>query len=173
MNTKHSIQTAYGGIASHKGRSILTLLGIVIGIASIMMIISIGKGAEGLILNQINSMGGDIVVIRPGKEPTGPSDVAGTIFADSLKKRDIEALKKSQNVPHITDIAPVVIVTGSVAYESETYRPQIFGWSVEFMEEMFKVYPQEGYFFNENDIKDMSEELKTRLRGLRKLIKNE
>ncbi|MEK7452974.1 MAG: ABC transporter permease [Patescibacteria group bacterium] len=156
MNFRHSVKTAYSGISANKGRSILTLLGIVIGIASIMMIISIGRGTEELILNQINSMGADTVVIRPGQEPTGPSDIAGTIFADSLKERDIEALKKSQNVPHLIDIAPIVIVTGSVSYESETYRPQIFGWSMEFMAKMFKVYPQEGYFFDESDIKNKS-----------------
>ncbi len=154
MKLKHNIKTAYLGVTTHKGRSFLTLLGIVIGIASIMVIISIGKGAETLILNQINSMGADTIVVRPGKEPKGPTDIADTLFADSLKARDISFLKNKSNVPYLEKIAPVVVIPGSVSYAGETYRPQIFGWSAEFMEEMFSVYPQEGYIFGESEIKE-------------------
>jgi len=156
MKLKHSFKTAITGVTAHKSRSALTLLGIVIGITSIMMIISIGKGAEGLILGEVNSLGADTIVVRPGKEPKGPTDLAGTLFADSLKTRDIEALKKKSNVPHLVDIAPAVVVVASASYEGETYRPQIFGWSAEFMAKMFDVYAKEGVLFSESDIKNKS-----------------
>lgn len=156
MKIKYSLQTAIAGLKTNKMRAVLTILGIVIGIAAIMLIMSIGKGAEGLILNELGGMGAETIVIRPGKEPTGPSDAAQALFSDSLKKRDVEALKNKNNVPHLVDIAPVVIVNGSVSYLGETYRPTIFGWSAEMLGRMLNTVPREGYFFTESDIKQQA-----------------
>jgi len=149
MNVKHTVKTAYKGIILHKGRTLLTLLGIIIGITSIMMILSIGNGAEGLILNEIGGLGAETIVLRPGKEPEGPTDIAGTIFADSIKEKDVEALKKKNNVPHLADVSPGVIVAESASFEGETYRPQILGWSAEFMSKMLHVYPEKGVLFGD------------------------
>lgn len=156
MKIRYSLQTAIAGLKTNKMRAVLTILGIVIGIAAIMLIMSIGKGAEGLILNELGGMGAETIVIRPGKEPTGPSDAAQALFSDSLKKRDVEALKNKNNVPHLVDIAPVIIVNGSVSYLGETYRPTIFGWSAEMLGRMLNTVPREGYFFTESDIKQQA-----------------
>lgn len=156
MKIRYSFKTAIAGLKTNKMRAVLTILGIVIGIAAIMLIMSIGKGAEGLILNELGGMGAETIVIRPGKEPTGPSDAAQALFSDSLKKRDVEALKNKNNVPHLVDIAPVIIVNGSVSYLGETYRPTIFGWSAEMLGRMLNTVPREGYFFTESDIKQQA-----------------
>lgn len=153
MTLKNSIKTAAQGLRAHTSRSLLTVLGIVIGITAIMLIVSVGKGAENLILHEISSMGAETVVIRPGREPKGPSDIAETLFSDSLKHRDVEALKRKNNVPGLVDIAPVVIVPGSVSYLGETFRPMIFGWSAKFMAETFQLYPETGILFDETDIR--------------------
>lgn len=154
MKLKYGFKTAIAGVTAHKSRSALTLLGIVIGISSIMLIISIGKGTEDLILKEISSMGAETIVIRPGKQPKGLSDVADTIFADSIKIKDVEALKKKSNVPYLVDIAPAVAVPGSVSYRGESYRPQMFGWSAEFMQKMFDIKLKKGILFSERDIKN-------------------
>jgi putative ABC transport system permease protein len=154
MKLKYSFKTAISGVTTHKSRSALMLLGIVIGITSIMLIISIGKGAEELILKEISSMGAETIVLRPGKQPEGLTDIADTIFADSIKIKDVEALKKKSNVPYLVDIAPAVVVPGSVSYGGESYRPQIFGWSAEFMQKMFDIDVSEGVLFSESDIKN-------------------
>lgn len=157
MKLQDYIKTAYQGISLHKGRTALTLLGIVIGVASVILILSIGKGAEKLILNEISGFGADTIVLRPGKEPKGPSDLPGTLFADSLKKKDVLALKKKTNVPHLRRIAPAVFVASPVSYRGETYKKvQIFGWSAEFMAEMINTYPEKGVLFSENDIDKLS-----------------
>ncbi len=156
MNINHSFKTAYDGLRSNRSRSFLTMLGIIIGIAAIILIVSIGKGAEQLILTQVEGMGADMVIIRPGQQPTGPSDIANTLFSDSLTKGDIEALKKKNNVPDMVSIAPSVMVTGSVSYRGETYRPVMFGWSAEFMSDMFNIYPERGRLFGEEEIEQLA-----------------
>ena len=90
MSVKHSFRSAVIGLQTNKVRSFLTVLGIVIGITSIILMMSIGRGAESLILNEISGFGAETIVIRPGQEPKGPSDIGSTLFSDSLKKRDIE-----------------------------------------------------------------------------------
>ncbi|MFA5954748.1 MAG: ABC transporter permease [Patescibacteria group bacterium] len=151
---KNTIRTALRGIGANKSRSGLTILGIVIGITSIMVIASVGQSSERLILSQLSGTGAELVVVRPGREPTGPSDITETLFADSLKQRDVDALSKKSNVPYLVDIAPAVIVPGSIAYQGETYRgAQVIGWSAAFLSKMFDVYPSEGAIFDDADIR--------------------
>lgn len=154
MSIKHSLKSAVIGLQTNKVRSTLTILGIVIGIASIILMMSIGRGAENLILNEISGFGAETIIIRPGQEPKGPTDIAETLFSDSLKKRDLELLKKKSNVPHLVNIMPAIIVPGSVSYEGETYRPTIFGGSAEFFASGYNLYPEKGILFDEQDIKE-------------------
>jgi len=149
----HTMRTSITALLANKGRSALTILGIVIGVMSIILIVAIGRGSEALILNQIGGLGAEMIVIRPGQEPTGPTDVAGTLFADSLTQKDVEALSRKTNVPHLASIAPAVIVPGAISYKGDTYRGQNLGWSAEFMAEMFDVFPSEGVMFDESDIR--------------------
>jgi len=153
MKIIHILKTASVGLKTHKGRSFLTILGIVIAISSIILITSIGEGAQNLILNEISGLGAETIVIRPGKEPSGPTDIIDTLFGNSITDRDIKALKRKNNVPGLVDVAPAVFVSGSASYKGETYRPQIFGWSAEFLAKSFNVFPESGRLFDENDIR--------------------
>lgn len=153
MNIKHLLKIAITSLVAHRTRTLLTVLGVVIGVSAIMGIVSIGKGAEGVILGELSGMGTDMIVIRPGKEPKGFSDITDTIFADSLKNSDIVALSKKSNVPGIKKIAPGVIVPANVYYGKETYRPTVLGWDPSFMGDIFNVYPERGMFFTDEDIK--------------------
>ena len=149
----YTLKTSLKTLKTNRARSALTILGIVIGITAIILIMSIGQGAEKLILSQIEGLGADTIVIRPGREPTGPTDIAKTLFADSLTIKDVEALKKKSNVPYLKAIAPAVIVPGSVSYLGETFRPQTLGWSAELLSDMFSIYPERGVLFGESEIR--------------------
>jgi len=176
MKIRYLFSTAGTSVWTHRTRSLLTILGIVIGVTSIILIVSIGNGAENLILDQIGGMGADTIVVRPGKQPSGPSDFADTLFADSLKNADVVALKKKSNVPDLIEAVPAVIVSGSVSYRGETYRPTTFGWSVELLSRMFKVYPKSGTLFGDNEIRAnanvavIGSKVKTELFGLEQAV---
>lgn len=153
MQLKQVLKTALKGLKTHKSRSALTILGIIIGITSIILMLSIGESTEKLILSEIGGFGAETIVIRPGKEPTGPSDFGDTLFADSLKRKDIEALKRKGNVPDLIHIMPVIIVPGSISYGGETYRPTTLGGNAEFLAKIFNLYMENGSLFGENEIR--------------------
>lgn len=153
MTRLYTLQTAYRAIRANKVRSGLTVLGIVIGITAIMLIVSIGEGAQNLILGQIQGLGAETIIVRPGRTPTGPTDIAQTLFADSLKKREIDALGRKENVPDLVAMAPAIFISDPVTYGNNIEHPSIFGWSAEFMASMMSVEVKEGMLFDESDIK--------------------
>lgn len=156
MRIKHAFKNVFNGIKTNKSRSFLTVLGIVIGITSIILIMSIGQSAKDLILNEIKAMGGNFVSINPGKEMKGPQDIVGMMNNDSLKDRDVRALKDKNNVPDLEDITPVVMVPGNISYGGETYTPTIMGWTADWMAKLYDIYPEKGEYFTEDDIKSLS-----------------
>lgn len=155
MTLKYSFKTAIAGLYANKSRSVLTILGIVIGITAIILITSIGQGAQNLILNQIQGMGSKTIIVIPGREPKGPSDVAQSL-SDSLKEKDLAELKKKSNVPNLKQVMPIIFGGESASYGSETYRLTIFGAS-EFLQDVLDVSVSEGNFFTEEDIKGRSD----------------
>lgn len=118
---------ALRGLTNHKSRSLLTILGIVIGIASIMLVMSIGQSAQDSILNQIQSFGSTNVSIHPGRKPKDMVGYTGMLFNDSIKLRDIESLKQKGNVPDAIRVTPYVYTSVPITYESESQSAFIIG----------------------------------------------
>lgn len=150
MKISYIFKSATKALWANKARSSLTILGIVIGITAIILVISLGKGAQNLILGQVQGMGTQTIAVVPGREPTGPSDVS-SLYSDSLKQKDVVALENSTNVPGLKSIIPVVFGADSASYDSNTYQINIFG-STELMAQIFDLNPKEGTFFDENDV---------------------
>ncbi|PIU15892.1 multidrug ABC transporter substrate-binding protein [bacterium (Candidatus Gribaldobacteria) CG08_land_8_20_14_0_20_39_15] len=150
MTLKNSIKTAIKGLRTNKSRSALTILGIVIGITAIILIMSLGKGAQDLILNQIKGLGSATIIIEPGRESQGPSDFS-SMFADSLKDREVEALKNQNNVPGIETLTPMVVASGAVSYGDEVRNFMVLGAS-SIITDIVNVHPEIGVFFDEEQV---------------------
>src|SRR3989344_2437 len=155
MTLKHSFKTALSGLSTNRSRSALTILGIVIGITAIMLVVSLGAGAQALILGQIQGMGTKTVVVIPGRQPSGPSDFAN-VFLDSLKERDLKSLKNKGNVPYAEDVMPLVIGAVRLSYENETYQTTVMGGGSDeennIMARIFDIVPEQGSFFTAADV---------------------
>ncbi len=151
MTFKHSIKTAFRGLEANRARSLLTVLGIVIGVTAIMLVMSLGEGAQNLILDQVKGMGAHTVIVGAGREPTGPSD-AGQIFNDSLKKRDLDLLERRENTPSLKYVMPLAFGTASASYESDSFSLTIYGTSP-IMENIFSMSLQDGSFFTDEDVR--------------------
>ncbi|MFH1412512.1 MAG: ABC transporter permease [bacterium] len=157
MKIKHTFKIAITGLKTHKSRSILTILGIVIGITAIIMIMSLGAGAQNLILSDIQSLGANTIVVMPGREPKGPTDPSAieSLYSESLKERELEALQKKSNVPKVKEIMPIVFSVETISYEGETFRPTILGCS-DLFAKIFNIYPEQGSYFTDEQIKSKS-----------------
>lgn len=154
MTYKHTFKTALTGLTTNRSRSALTILGIVIGITAIMLVVSLGAGAQELILGQVQGLGTNTIAVIPGREPSGPSDVA-FLFSDSLKEKDVTALKNKANVPGLKSLMPTVFGAGSASYNSNTYQTSIFG-ATDLMVEIFDLHPQ-GEFFSADNVSSRSD----------------
>ncbi len=150
MNIKHTFKTSLTGLTTNRSRSILTILGIVIGITAIMLVISLGGGAQALILGQVQGLGTNTIAIIPGREPTGPSDISA-LFSNSLKQNDLIALENKANVPDLKSIMPTVLGGGTAAYGSNVYQVSIFG-ATDLMADIFDLHPNNGSFLTNDDV---------------------
>jgi putative ABC transport system permease protein len=151
MILKYSFKTAATGLRTHMSRSLLTILGIVIGIAAIILVVSLGQGAQNLILSEVQSIGSKTIAVVPGRQPKGPTDMAAALTS-SLKEKDATVLLNKNNVPHLAKLMPVVFGSAAAVYGSNTYRPTIFGVT-DYFAEIYNSYPDEGRIFGEDDVK--------------------
>ncbi len=105
MKLKDSIQTASRGLRHAKLRSVLTMLGIVIGIASVILLMSIGSSAQSLILDQVKGIGSNLIFVIPGATKgsrfSSPASVQGIIIK-TLVKNDVDALRREAAIARVT-----------------------------------------------------------------------
>ena len=150
MRISYIFKTASNGLLINKSRSVLTILGIVIGITAIILIMSLGEGAQNLILGQMQSMGSKTIAVVPGKMSGGISGMMATM-SDSLKIKDYEDLKNKSNVPYADKIMPIVFGSESITYGAEIYKSTIFGVT-SFFAKIWDVYPEEGRIFTDEEV---------------------
>lgn len=147
MKLSTSFLTALTALRANTKRSILTILGIVIGISAVILIISLSQGAQSIILNQVQGLGAKIIFIEPGKEPEGPSEFT-EILSDSLKMADFEALQNKANAPFIERMTPMVIGPTRVFYAGHEKRVTVLG-TTPMYQYMQDFYPAQGRFISE------------------------
>ena len=120
-----TLRIAWGGIAANKLRSGLTILGMTIGVASVIVLIAVGNGSSQAIKSQIQSLGTNVLLVMSGAGRGGSgSSGAGTV---SLTKKDAEALEDPGNAPDVKSASPVVSATSvKLVFASTSYEPSTF-----------------------------------------------
>lgn len=102
MRLAFTFTTAITALARKKSRTALTMLGIVIGIASVIIIMSVGASAQELILGQIRGVGTNLIAVLPGAaDEKGPPAAALGITITTLTRGDVEAITERRNAPHV------------------------------------------------------------------------
>jgi len=119
------------GVKTHKLRSSLTILGIVIGVSAVIALMSIGRGVQTQILSQIESMGSDVITISP--EAVTARGVAGAGgSAANLTLEDAMAI--SEQVPYVASVAPYSSTLQQLIVGSENVNAQVIGVTPEYQE---------------------------------------
>ncbi len=125
------LETAWVGVVTHKLRSFLTILGIVIGVGAVITLMSVGKGAEAQILTNIQSMGANLITVSPGASMFGGvrSAMGG---ATTLTMEDAEAI--SEQVPHISAVASSYSSSLQLIVGGENTSATVNGVTAEYMQ---------------------------------------
>ena len=126
MSPMTTFLTALNALNSNKLRSGLTLLGIIIGVTAVIALTAIGNGAQETITARIQSLGTNLLFVRPGATSTfGFAGAAGS--AATLTLEDSEALMDPVLASHVVDVAPETSTRSQVVFERENTNTQILG----------------------------------------------
>lgn len=124
MRISELIITAFNALKGNILRTLLTMLGIIIGISSVILIISLGQGATASITNEISSFGANLISVMPGAEQFGPGRGAASML--TLKHSDAQALAKAK-IPGIANVSAQAGTRSVVIANGENVSAQISG----------------------------------------------
>jgi putative ABC transport system permease protein len=124
----NSISMALASLASHKMRTLLTMLGIIIGVGSVITLTAIGEGASKAVADRIGSMGTNMLQIDPGPTNFGGVSSGGTGGSARITDKDVEAVRRS---PLLTNVAPSVDTRAQVVSSTANWQTRIIGTTPE------------------------------------------
>lgn len=150
MNISNLFKIAFRAIAANKLRSFLTMLGIIIGVASVIAMMAIGQGSKKSIQANIAEMGSNMIMIRPGQDkgPGGAQQDASDM--QTLKLKDYETLKEQSK--YLSAISPSVNASGQFINGNNNTPSTIYGISPDYME-IRQLKIEDGEMFTDEDIK--------------------
>jgi len=164
------IRSSFRDLTANKLRSFLTMLGIIIGIASVILVMAIGEGAQELIVSQVSKIGTNIIGVLPGKsEWEGPPISAMGVTITSLKKEDAEAMK---SLPHIEAATPYATGRATISYGKEAHLFDFVGVSSDYTQ-VEETSIKRGYFFSKDQQRSFSKVAVLGHEVAQELFKNE
>ncbi len=149
MNILNLFKVSLRAVANNKMRSFLSMLGIIIGVAAVIIMMSIGQGSKESIRSELSTMGTNLLTIRPG------ADMRGGVRQDpssmqTLKMADYQRILAEKKF--VTKVSPEVTSSGQVIYGNNNTNTTIYGESPEYLD--IKLWTiEEGDCFTEEDIK--------------------
>jgi putative ABC transport system permease protein len=148
MNVSASIRIAMRAIASNPLRSLLTMLGVIIGVGSVVAMISIGQGARQATTEQVQALGSNLLtVFATSAQQAG---IAATGLVQTLTLEDAEAIQKE--IAHVTGVSAEFSRQAQVVYQNANTYTQISGVTPQFPD-VRNFHPAEGQFFTDADIR--------------------
>ena len=149
MSITNLFKIALRAIAANKLRSFLTMLGIIIGVASVITMLAIGQGSKQSIQKQISEMGSNMIMIMPGQDMRGGVRQEASSM-ETLKLTDYEALK--DQCKYISAISPVVNSSGQFINGNNNTPSTIYGVNQDYLT-IRKLDVEDGEMFSDEDIK--------------------
>ena len=148
MNILNLFKVSLRAIASNKMRSFLSMLGIIIGVAAVIIMMAIGQGSKESIRAELSTMGTNLLTIRPG------ADMRGGVRQDpsamqTLKIADYERIMREKK--YVTNVSPEVTSSGQVIFGNNNTTTTIYGEAPEYLDIRLWTI-EEGECFNEEDI---------------------
>jgi len=149
MNISNLLKLAIYALKRNKLRALLTMLGIIIGVASVIAMLAIGEGSKKSIQDQISSMGTNLVSVSPNSQQRGGIQL-GNSGAVNLTIKDLDAIRAES--PSIGDISPEVRANGQAVYSNKNWPTSLFGSNTDYFR-IKKIDISAGRSFTEQEVK--------------------
>jgi putative ABC transport system permease protein len=150
MNLGMIFKVAVLAILRNKTRSLLTCLGIIVGIAAVIAVLAIGKGASTMMVKEISSMGNNLVMVFPDRNRSGAIRM-GLGSGQTMTADDAEAIKRE--LSHLVEyVSPAVNVSAQLIRQNRNWNCRISGTSAD-LPEVRNWQIGEGRFFSEEEVK--------------------
>lgn len=154
-----NFKIAMDSIRSSKWRSFLTMLGIIIGVTSVVTVVSIGEGVKRQVSDQIGHLGSDLITVRPGKAITGDAGyVSGIQFSNALvsaplNESDIKAVSETKG---IKNVVPMSYVTATPKVDNASIENTFVFGTTSGLPEIFNQKVEYGAFFKDDNTKNVA-----------------
>lgn len=156
LDFQRVIVNSFKSLRKNKSRSFLTMLGIIIGVASVILIMSLGAGAQSLILNQVETFGANLISVTPGKteknEP--PASVMGIVIT-TLTYEDYEAILNKSRMPDLKAVTALTSGNNSLSWRDNTYEATLAGTTASYLD-VYGGEVEKGRFFNKEEEKNLA-----------------
>lgn len=149
MNIGNLLKIAFKALNNNKMRGFLTMLGIIIGVASVITMLAIGQGSKQSIKAQISEMGSNMIMIHPGNMERGGVRQSADAM-QTLKVGDYEAL--CDDAQYVDAVSPQVSSSGQFINGANNYPSQIYGVTPDYLD-IRRLKVRDGSIFSEQDIK--------------------
>jgi putative ABC transport system permease protein len=155
MNLLASLEVAVRAILVNKMRSALTMLGIIIGISAVIILVSVGRGVQMMVAEQMQQVGSNLLFVIPGEleasSTTMKSNFLRSANVSTLTLGDAEAIADTANAPAVRDVAPEFIGSGTVVYGNRNAQVNVSGVTPGYST-VRSFYPVLGRFITNNDL---------------------
>ncbi|MBK6345865.1 MAG: ABC transporter permease [Bacteroidales bacterium] len=148
MNITNLSKIALNALLRNKFRAFLTMLGIIIGVASVIAMLAIGEGSKKSIQDQISSMGSNLVMVMPGTQMMGGVQ-QGNASSKALDIKDVKAIR--QDCPSVSAVSPEVRGGGQVVAGGNNWPTTFYGGDVNYLD-IKKVEVKAGRMFTEQEV---------------------
>lgn len=148
MNATNLLKIAFRALAGNKTRGFLTMLGIIIGVASVITMLAIGQGSKRSIQESISEMGSNMIMVRPGGNMRGGVRMDAASM-ETLKLKDLEDIREESR--YVSYITPVVSSAGQFIYGANNTPSSLYGVNTDYPE-IRRYRVAEGDMFTEQDI---------------------
>ncbi len=151
MNLISTLKLVFRTLLARKGRSFLTVLGIVIGVAGVIIIIALGAGAQSLVLGQVTKLGTNLLYVQPwkGNENGPPSQLFGLVIT-SLTVKDADAITDTSRVPHVLAVNASVQGAATVSFGAQSVDTNFNATDFNYPKGV-NFTMRSGYFFTETE----------------------
>jgi len=152
MSLFNLLRIALRALQRNKLRAFLTMLGIIIGVASVISMVAIGQGSKQSIQSQLSGMGSNMIIIRPNSNISAGARLDAT-SVQTLSLDDVKALQKA---PHLSAVSPMANSRGQAIYGNNNWPTTIQGVDPDYLTVIRQWPLQDGVSFTDHDVQSQS-----------------